>query len=266
MQKKNRTGIDIIFEPGRILTYILWSIGFLTIVHIIGQFSIYHLGVNQHSNFFIRLFVNAFNLDSERSIPSLFVVVEWLFCLALLSLIVFYKKKDKSPYLYWQGLAIIFIYLTIDEFVAIHEFMMIPVRQLLNTSGIFYYAWVIPYSVGVVIFLLVYVKFVFSLPARTRNLFIIAGTIFVSSAIGIELIESWSTFTQGDKGPYFHYLFFVTIEEPLEMIGLALFIYALISYIITELGPLQIRIGHDHRKTAIKAQTKNPKKHAKSRR
>ncbi len=221
----------------------MWPIVFLTIVHIIGQFSIYHLGINQDSNFFIRLFVNAFNLDSERSIPSLYVVVEWLFCLGLLSLIVFYKKKESSPYLYWQGLVFIFIYLTIDEFVAIHEFMMIPVRELLHTSGIFYYAWVIPYSAGVVILMLVYVKFVFNLPPRTRNLFIMAGTIFISSAVGMELIESWSTYTKGNMGPYYHYLYFVTIEEPLEMVGLAIFIYALISYINTELGPLQIQVG-----------------------
>jgi len=135
-----------------------------------------------------------------------------------------------------------------------------------NIIYVLYYAWVIPYSIGVVIFLLAYAKFVFILPLKTRNLFIISGVIFISSAVGIEFFESWSIYTQGEKGPYYHYLYFVTIEEPLEMIGLALFIYALVSYITTELGPLRIQIGQTLQVTDRQPQAKRSKKKVKPRR
>jgi hypothetical protein len=261
MKEKPISHIEILLDPGWVMKCLMWMIAFLTLMHIIGQFSVYHLGVNQNSGFFKLLFVNVFNLDSERSIPTLFVVIEWLFCLTLLGLIAYYKKKEHAPYLYWLGLAIVFVFLTIDESVAIHEVMMIPIRETLHTTGVLYYAWVIPYSAGIIFFMLVYVKFVFSLPVRTRNLFITAGTIFVTSAIGIELIESWNTYTQGSSGPYYHYLFFVTVEEPLEMIGLAIFIYALIAYINTEMGQLQIQIGHAPEEKAVPPKTnRNPKK------
>ena len=50
------------------------------------------------------------------------------------------------PYQWWTRLALVFVYLSLDEALSFHERLNRPVRDLLDTSGALYYAWVIPYA------------------------------------------------------------------------------------------------------------------------
>ena len=63
-----------------------------------------------------------------------------------------------------------------------------PLRKGLNTSGILFYAWVIPYGIALLILIFLYLKFFISLPAKTRKLFIIAAVVYLLGVIGIELM------------------------------------------------------------------------------
>ena len=59
-------------------------------------------------------------------------------------------------------------------------------------------------------------------------------------AAGIEALELRHVEIYGqDK---YYYLYFVIVEETLEMMGLLIFIYALASYLANELGVSQIKI------------------------
>lgn len=136
---------------------------------------------------------------------------------------------------------VLFVYLSIDEYISIHETLSPIAHHVVNPSGLFYYTWVVFYFVVLVILGLIYLRFMISLPAKTRNLFIIALLLFISGAIGVEMFEGRYVEMYGET-PFF-YLFFVTLEETLEMAGLVVFIYALGSYINSELGILQIRTG-----------------------
>jgi len=187
------------------------------------------------------IIIKKFNLDVERSIPSYYNLVLWLFCIILISFITYYKKKDQASYQYWLGMLVLFVYLSIDEYISIHETLSPIAHHVVNPSGLFYYTWVVFYFVVLVILGLIYLRFMISLPAKTRNLFIIALLLFISGAIGVEMFEGRYVEMYGET-PFF-YLFFVTLEETLEMAGLVVFIYALGSYINSELGILQIRTG-----------------------
>ena len=181
-------------------------------------------------------------MQKENTIPTVYASLSLLFCSLLLWVISFAKKKEgDKDFLFWLGLAIIFLYLSIDEVVAIHERFNGPVRSVLHTTGYLYYAWVIPYGIFVIFFGLTYLKFVISLPQKTRLLFIIAGLIYVAGAIGLELLES-SQRVYGKNHNAQFVAFITTIEEVLEMAGAAVFIYALLSYISSELKHLQLRI------------------------
>ncbi|MCO5723344.1 hypothetical protein [Robiginitalea marina] len=57
---------------------------------------------------------------------------------------------------------------------------------------------------------------------------VVSGIIYVSGAIGIELLEGREAVTHGFESPGFKVLY--TLEESLEMGGLILFLYALLSY------------------------------------
>jgi len=121
----------------RVLTYV---VSCLILASIAGQFAKFVLGY-EHLLGFVRLF----SVDREGNIPTLYSCFALLFCSSMLFLIASIKKRAGERYaLHWRVLSIIFLYLSIDEAVSIHEEAINPVRNALNTSGMFYYAWVIP--------------------------------------------------------------------------------------------------------------------------
>lgn len=163
-----------------------------------------------------------------------------LFCSVLLTIITFAKKKSGERYIYWLGLVAIFLFLSIDEFVMIHDRLNATLRSTLNVSGFLHFAWIIPYGIAVIIFVFIYTKFVFRLPSRTRILFIIAGSIYISGAIGFEPIEEKFFELYGYKNVA--YVALCTIEEIFEMAGIVVFIYALTSYLGSEFKGLRLSI------------------------
>jgi len=66
-----------------------------------------------------------------------------------------------------------------------------------------------------------------------------SGTIFIAGAIGFEVIAGLNYFFQGHTDTI-GYALIVTVEELLEMLGMALFIYSLLLYITTEFKALTI--------------------------
>lgn len=114
-------------------------------------------------------------------------------------------------------------------------------NKLLDTSGIFYYAWFIPYGIVIIILGIAYFKFFMSLPKRILRLFIFSAILFISGAIGMEAIGGMydEKYGQDNLGYYLLY----TIEELLEMFGSILFFYALLSYIKTKFKDLKVIIG-----------------------
>lgn len=182
-------------------------------------------------DFFLRdSFATAFNLDAELNLPAVYSALTLLLCSLIIGIISIIKGNQQDSYTtYWKGLAIIFALLFFDELTSLHERLMEPVRNTLNTGGFLYFAWVIPGSIFVLCFLLIFLKFIVNLPSKTRNYFLLAGTIYVSGAIGCELIGGYIVDNYTTKSLL--YLLEVTIEEALEMLGVAVFIYGLLSYI-----------------------------------
>jgi hypothetical protein len=234
MQSGTQSKFILTLDPKRLAIIFSLLILILTHAHVAGQFAHFFFGVDDSK------LVDAFNLDYERSIPTFFVVVEWLFCLVLLGFIAYYRKMEHMQYAHWLGMVILFFFLTMDEFLAIHESFSKPIRLALNTSGLFYFAWVLLYAGLLIILLFVYLKFMISLPVKTRNLFICAFLVFILGALGMELLTGGYLMSHARNKAY--YIVFVTNEEFLEMTGLMIFIYSLSSYITEELGVSQIQL------------------------
>ncbi len=176
------------------------------------------------------LFKDLFNLDHETNIPSLYSAASLLFCSILLASISKAKKlAGNNNYRSWAGLSIVFVYLSFDEFISIHERLILPLRNAYNTRGLFYYPWVIAGGIFVLVFLLLFGRFIITLPKKTKRLFLIAGTIYIAGAIGTEMVGGYYAdyYTVDDM----IYVLITTLEEVLEMLGIIVFIYALLSYI-----------------------------------
>lgn len=139
----------------------------------------------------------------------------------------------------WIGLAAIFVYLSLDEAIAIHELMISPLRRRFEiTEGWLYFVWVVPAAVLVTIFAIAYVPFLLRLPAATRRGFILAGMIFVGGALGVEAISGWYGSTRGDD---YIYELIGAWEEVFEMGGVVVLLMTLISYVGDQIGAISIR-------------------------
>ena len=237
--------MELVLHPRKI-TRVFIGIGvLLTLAHLAAQISIY---VFDHP--WVFGLVPLFDLDEERNIPTFFEAASLLICAGLLALIGFaYRKKPgisaRTP-TYWLGLALIFTFLAFDEAAKIHELSIGPVREALDTSGIFYFAWVIPYAVFLLVFGAAYFRFWLNLPPRTRWLFLLAGAIFVTGAFGLELLGG-QTFERLEEQKNVTYAAITTVEEIMEISGIILFLYALLAHVATELGDLRVRIGNHPR-------------------
>lgn len=210
----------------QITRFLLTGIFILCCFSILGQFTIYYLNDYPFRDFF----ANTFSVDNESNFPALSSALALLFCSVLLAAITYIKKLDKVRYSrHWQGLALVFFYLAIDEAGQLHERVIDPLRSYLKVSGIFFFTWVIPAAIILIIFGLTYLKFMLHLPASTRHLFIMAGAFYVGGALGIELIGGYHASQWGMNNFPYHVI--ATVEEALEMLGITIFIHALLEHL-----------------------------------
>jgi hypothetical protein len=183
-----------------------------------------------------------FSLGAETNIPTFYATFSLLLTALLLAVVGFSHQRDSTfGRAYWLVLAGIFLFLSMDEMLSFHERMIDPLRNLIGSSGLFLYAWVIPYGIAVGILGGAYTRFLLSLPRRTALLFFLAGGLFVTGAIGFEMFGGWHMERYGSANPW--YVAIQTIEEVLEMVGILIFIYALLDYADQHLGGLKLDIA-----------------------
>jgi len=120
--------------------------------------------------------------------------------------------------------------MSIDEIIGIHELFIIPLRRTFNLSGIFYFSWVILGIAFILIIGIVYLRFLFNLPAKIRNNFILAASLYIGGVIGVELLDGYYAETHGQTN--LTYRLMVTLEESLEIFGIIVFIKALLNFML----------------------------------
>lgn len=171
-----------------------------------------------------------FDLDGETTVPAWFSSALLFASASLLGLIAWMTRRCGGRFFwYWTVLAATFLYLSLDESACLHEILIVPIRRRLGTTGILYFAWVIPGFFIVLLFGLSYLRFLWQLPRRSRNLFIAAGCTFVGGALGLEFVGGALAEAFGFDA--LAYVAVMTMEETLEMTGLAIFICALLDYL-----------------------------------
>lgn len=234
--------MNVVLTPKQVTRLFAMTAASLILVHLIGQFARFFLGIDT-DNLVTKFLLQEFHLSLEENVPTYYSGMALLFCAVLLAFIAGVKKQGGMSYAtHWAVLAAIFLYLSVDEMSEWHEVLEIPVRAVLNTSGLFYFGWVIPFGFLLVVFLIAYARFVlYHLPNRTRVLFILAGVIFLSGALGVEMLGGRYAELYGYQN--LTMVLYQTVEESLEMTGILVFIYALTSYIASELNDVRLSIA-----------------------
>lgn len=219
--------MNLIIKPKKILILLLATIVLLQIVNIIGL--MFYFNDNN-----IGWLYNLFNITTEGNIPAYYSSITLLFTSFLLGFISYFRKFNGLSYSLWLILSIIFFYLSIDESVQIHERVGVLFSRNFDLTGYLAYGWVVPYGLLFIIFSAVYFfKFLPQLPKKIAWLFIISGFVFVIGAIGIEMLAA-KNYDSDSFSEIYHAVCY-SIEEFLEMLGIALFIYSLLLFIKGEI-------------------------------
>ena len=168
-----------------------------------------------------------------------------IFTSSILLFLLSSNAESKKNKLYFRSLSYLFFYMGWDELFSLHEQLIGPFRELLNTSRYFYFAWVIPYGILILIVALFVTNFIKSLPFRIRNIMFLSGIIYVSGELGFELL-SGNIISLYEEGTFkqihrFLYFFFTTTEESLGLLGILLFNYALLSLLKMKNARVQIK-------------------------
>jgi len=209
----------------------------LVALHLAGQSAKFLLGLGN-----LKGLAPLFNLDRESSVPTWYSSCTMGLAGSLLGVIAAAKFAKRDRYrLHWAGLAGLFFLLSLDEIAMIHEAPIAPLRELLHAGGLLYYTWVIPGGVFVAAMGVVFAKFLFHLPPALRRRFLLAGTVFVGGAIGVEMFSGLQADRYGEEN--FGYILIITLEEFMEMSGMVIFIHALLEYLAAEVREIRLCFG-----------------------
>ncbi len=239
--EKNLDGLEttqVSLNPASI-TRVLSALTFILVIASLSTAMAYELTGNSIKTF--ERLVKIFSVDLELNVPTFFSMLMMLFAGVLLSLISVIKRKQKTTYVFhWAILSGGFLFMAFDEIVAAHERIVEPMRAILGGEnlGIFYYAWVVP-GIALILFLAcVFMRFWWNLPPKTRLNFAIAAALFLSGAIGVEMIGGQYAETNGKEN--LTYIIITTFEETLEMVSLIVFIRGLFDYITETLCAVKV--------------------------
>lgn len=167
-----------------------------------------------------------FYYDLEGNIPTWFSSILLFLCAERAwRIAVAARASGDRWHRHWRGLAVIFTYLSLDELVQLHEQVVVPLRRSLSLGGVLTFAWVVIAVPLVVVFAILYLRFLRAQPLWTRVAFIVSGLVYVGGAAGMEMIGALVVTTFG-----FQSLLFAAVsgvEEGAEMLGLVLFLGAL---------------------------------------
>ena len=188
----------------------------------------------------LRGLVWIFDVGAEQSIPTWYASVSLLICAALLWIIgAANQGSDDGAKMQWKGLATIFLLLSLDEVATVHEWTANLLPNV-EPEGIFYYTWLLLGIPFAALISLLYLRFLFRLPPRTRRLFVLAGAVFVGGALGMEMINAQEEFLHGSGT--LRYAAMTGFEELMEMVGVLIFMYSLLVHLAAETRDVSVRV------------------------
>lgn len=184
----------------------------------------------------LRLLAQNVDLDAEGGIAAWFSSTLWTLAAALAGAAAWrHRMRTGKVDRGWAGLAILFLLLSLDETAQLHELAILPLRKRLGLGGVFYFGWVLAAIPFLAVVAAVYLPWMWRLPRETRASLLLAGAIFVSGAVGMEMIAGPFAEAQEATGKAASqigiYHLCATLEETLELTGLIILAMSLAAHL-----------------------------------
>ncbi len=230
IKNENRQTLLVSLQAHTIGKLLLWMAFGLTITHAVCMVTWYM----DMLPFDDRLYISFFDLDEEESLGTWFSTLI-LFLAGILSLFQarYAGKPRQRMHVFWWLLGIGFCLLSLDEIAGFHEF----VNTVSSDTHWTTYGVMLVFVTGFVL-----LPFLRSLPTRTQLQFLIAGAVYVGGAIGVEWATIW--YEENDQLDTLAYNLWNALEEFMEMTGVILYIYAVLTHITDNRQGVHIHIQH----------------------
>jgi hypothetical protein len=173
----------------------------------------------------------SFNMGSEYGVPA-FASALFILLAGLAAAVIAAHENQRPGGLRWKILSAVFLFLAVDEAARFHEaagdFFVFLIRHglarnLLGLGATWIYVYALP-LLGFALYMLPLLRMV---PRDIAAALVISGAVYVLGAVVVEAIGS----TYGEAyGKDLYDELFVAAEESLEMLGIALFLRALLAY------------------------------------
>ena len=231
------TSIDVCLEPARVARVLLAMFALLLLAHAVGLYLTFALNFGDPFGL-----VRLFNLALERNVPTLFECCLFFLATTLFLLLARLPARDPAERRLWLVLAATFVYLAADEALAIHERLIGPVRTHLHTGGLLFFAWIVPYLVAVLALAMWAAPKFWRLGNRFRILFGLSAVVFLSGAVGMEMLGG-RYYQDHHETVDLTYRLYQTMEESLEFLGLILLVYTQLALIRTRAAEASFRLS-----------------------
>jgi hypothetical protein len=159
-----------------------------------------------------------FSLSFEGNVPTWYATVLLFTCALLLLGRASRAERSRGR---WAVLGAAVAYVSLDEAVGLHE----RLNDVVPRSGVFYYSWILPAAAIVIVLFLAYLPFLRELPADLRRRLLVAGAVYVTGALLLELPLGWVAERSGEESLAYALVDFT--EETLELLGATLLLDAL---------------------------------------
>jgi hypothetical protein len=171
-----------------------------------------------------------FDVDIETGLYTWFSVLLLAGAALVTGVIALERKAAGDPLrFHWLGLAALFVLLSADEACAIHEAISGRLTKGLGTSGALHFAWVIPAGIAALGGLAAFIPFIRTFPAGLRALLLLSAALFLSGAIGMEMLAGAIGAASDEVLRSGSYRALVNLEEALEGGAVILYLAVLLE-------------------------------------
>lgn len=141
----------------------------------------------------------------------------------------------------WSLLGWGFLLLSVDEIAGFHGALWRPLQAALDLEGVLAYGWALPAIVGFGVAGVYFSPLLPSLPADVRRRVVTVAALFVTGAVGLELV-SGALFARGSGGGW-TYFAVATVEETVEIVAMFLFVDTMAMWLADRSAQVRISVN-----------------------
>ena len=179
-----------------------------------------------------------FDVDQEKNLPTWYSSIQ-LSVAGLLCLLIYLFEKYSSKItivsrLFWIGLGLTFLFLSLDELVQLHE--IFDHRGLFGiTKHARWYVYYIPITVIFIIIFSLFSRIIFKNKSHILKYFCVGGVIFLAAALCGDMVKEIIFSHKSLSSIPAILTIQTTIEEFMEMIGISICLTSILEFLINQI-------------------------------